>query len=294
MKRIVQCVPNFSEGRNKDVVDAIAAEMKVEGANLIDVNMDSSYNRCVLTLVGEPEAVAEALFRACAKATELIDMNHQSGAHPRIGASDVFPFIPLRNLTIEDCIPIANQLGQRIATELKIPVYMYESAAKIPARAKLGDVRRGDYEGLREEMHLPERKPDYGDAVLHPTAGAIAIGVRGPLVPFNINLNTADVSIAKKIAQTFREAKGGYRDARAIGMKVEGKDICQVSTMINYQYAPLHRILEMVRSEAARYGVTVLGSEIIGLVPRDALMQAADFYLQLEGFEQKQILEEYL
>ena len=294
MTKILECVPNFSEGRRQDVIDQIIEATKVEGAKLIDINTDTSFNRTVLTLVGEPEAVLKAVFQSCKKATELIDMNVQSGQHPRIGATDVIPFIPVQNMTMEECVELANELGNKISSELNIPIYMYESAAKIPSRKKLGDVRKGDYEGLKEEIENPERHPDYGAPVMHPTAGATAIGVRDALIAFNINLGTNDVKIAKKIANTFREARGGFKDARAIGVSVEDKNIVQVSTMINPKVLPLHRVLEMVKSEASRYGVNVTGSEVISLLPRKALMDAGEFYLRLEGFEINQVLEENL
>ena len=296
MKRIVECIPNFSEGRNQAVIDAISeAASSVEGAKLINVNVDPSYNRCVHTIVGEPEAVIEATFRACRKAVELIDMNRHKGEHPRIGAIDASPFVPVEGVTLDDCVEFANILGKRVAEELKVPVYLYEKAAKRPERVKLQNIRHPEYEGLKDLIGLPEWKPDYGEPVMHPTAGAMPLGVRGPMIAFNITLGTPDVRIAKKIAQSFREVKGGYTDARAIGVYVKERDATQVSCMINYKIVPLYRIIEMVRSEARRYGVPVIGTEVCGMIPRDALMDCCEYYMQLENFDRhKQTLEELL
>ena len=296
MSKIVECIPNFSEGRNQEVIDAIAAAASnVPNARLINVNVEPSYNRCVLTIVGEPQAVIDATFNACKKAVELIDMNKHHGEHPRIGAINASPFVPVRDVTLEDCVQYANILGKRVADELKVPVYLYEKAARRPERVKLQNIRHPEYEGLKELIHLPEWKPDFGDPVMHPTAGAMPLGVRGPLVAFNISLGTSDVKIAKKIAQSFREAKGGYQDARAMGVYVKERDIVQVSCMINYQIVPLYRIIEMVRSEARRYGVAVIGTDVCGMISKEALMDCCEYYMQLENFDRHmQILEDLL
>ena len=295
-EKIVECIPNFSEGRNQAVIDAISqAASSVEGARLINVNVEPSYNRCVHTIVGNPDAVIEATFRACAKAVELIDMNKHKGEHPRIGAIDASPFVPVRTVTLEDCVEYANRFGQRVAQELKVPVYLYEAAARKPERVKLQNIRHPEYEGLKDLIGLPEWKPDFGEPVLHPTAGAMPLGVRGPMVAFNISLSTPDVKIAKKIAQSFREAKGGYKDARAIGVYVQDRNITQVSCMINYQVVPLYRIIEMVRSEARRYGVSVIGTDVCGMISREALMDCCEYYMQLENFDRHaQVLEELI
>lgn len=295
-EKIVECIPNFSEGRNQAVIDAISqAASSVEGARLINVNVEPSYNRCVHTIVGNPDAVIEATFRACAKAVELIDMNKHKGEHPRIGAIDASPFVPVRNVTLEDCVEYANRLGQSVAQELKVPVYLYEAAARKPERVKLQNIRHPEYEGLKDLIGLPEWKPDFGEPVLHPTAVAMPLGVRGPMVAFNISLSTPDVKIAKKIAQSFREAKGGYKDARAIGVYVQDRNITQVSCMINYQLVPLYRIIEMVRSEARRYGVSVIGTDVCGMISREALMDCCEYYMQLENFDRHaQVLEELI
>lgn len=293
MAKLVECVPNFSEGRRPEVIDTIVAEVRKHAAvKLLDVKPDASHNRVVVTFVGEPQAVKQAAFDACAKAAELIDMEKHRGEHPRIGATDVIPFIPVSEVTLEECVQLADELGAEIADKLNIPVYLYEAAAKTPARKNLPDVRKGQYEGLKQEISKPERQPDYGPAKMHPTAGATVVGARQFLIAYNINLNTSDVMIAKKIANTIREAKGGYRYVRAMGVMLEERNIAQVSiNMLDYTGTPLHRVFETVKSEAARYGVNVIGSEIVGLTPLQALLDAAEFYLQFEGFDRKQVLE---
>ncbi len=298
MSKLVECVPNFSEGRRPEVIEAIAAEVRnVPNVKLLDVKADASHNRVVVTFVGEPQAVKQAAFNACKKATELIDMEKQRGEHPRIGATDVIPFIPVKNMTMEECVQLADELAQEIAEKLEIPVYLYEEAAKIPTRKALPDIRKGQYEGLKAEISKPERQPDYGPARMHPTAGATVVGARQFLIAYNINLDTSDVHIAKKIANCIREAKGGYRYVRAMGVSVQvgGRDIAQVTiNMVNYNGTPLFRVFETVKSEAARYGVNIIGSEIIGLTPMQALLDVAEFYLRLDGFDRKQVLEDNL
>lgn len=298
MSKLVECVPNFSEGRRPEVIEAITAEVKnIPGVKLLDVKADASHNRVVVTFVGEPQAAKQAAFNACKKAAELIDMEKHHGEHPRIGATDVIPFIPVKNMTMEECVQLADELAQEIAEKLEIPVYLYEEAAKIPARKSLPDIRKGQYEGLKTEISKPERQPDYGPARLHPSAGATVVGARQFLIAYNINLDTSDVQIAKKIANCIREAKGGYRYVRAMGVNVQvgGRDVAQVTiNMVNYQGTPLFRVFETVKSEAARYGVNVIGSEIIGLTPMQALLDVAEFYLRLDGFDRKQVLEDNL
>ena len=298
MSKLVECVPNFSEGRRPEVIEAITAEVKnIPGVKLLDVKADASHNRVVVTFVGEPQAAKQAAFNACKKAAELIDMEKHHGEHPRIGATDVIPFIPVKNMTMEECVQLADELAQEIAEKLEIPVYLYEEAAKIPARKALPDIRKGQYEGLKTEISKPDRQPDYGPARLHPSAGATVVGARQFLIAYNINLDTSDVQIAKKIANCIREAKGGYRYVRAMGVSVQvgGRDVAQVTiNMVNYQGTPLFRVFETVKSEAARYGVNVIGSEIIGLTPMQALLDVAEFYLRLDGFDRKQVLEDNL
>lgn len=245
MAKIVEFIPNFSEGRDQSVVDAIsAAASSVEGAKLINVNVDPSYNRCVHTIVGEPEAVLEAAFRTCKVAVELIEMDKHSGEHPRMGAIDASPFVPVSDITLEECVELANRLGERVYAELKVPVFLYEKAARRADHVKLQDIRKPEYEGLKECMGTGIFVPDIGEAVMHPTAGAMPLGVRDPMAAFNITLNTNDVTIAKKIAQTFRAARGGFDEVRAIGVYVKERDLVQVSTMINYKIVPLYRIIE--------------------------------------------------
>ena len=295
MGKLVECVPNFSEGRRPEVIAAIVNEVKnVQGVTLLNVNSDASHNRTVVTFVGDPQAAKQAAFNACAKAAELIDMQQHQGAHPRVGATDVIPFIPVSDITMEECVQLANELGQEIGEKLNIPVYLYEAAAKTPARIKLPDVRKGEYEGLKTAITTPERQPDYGPAHM-PAAGATVVGARQFLIAYNINLSTSDVTIAKKIATSIREAKGGYKYCRAMGVMIEERNMAQVTiNMVDYTSTPLHRVFETVKSEAARYGVSIIGSEIVGMVPLQALIDTADFYLRLEGFERKQVLEENL
>ncbi|CVK18747.1 glutamate formimidoyltransferase [Sporomusa sphaeroides] len=294
MSKLVECVPNFSEGRRPEVIAAIVEEVKkVAGVSLLNVNSDASHNRTVVTFVGEPQAAKLAAFKACAKAAELIDMEQHQGEHPRVGATDVIPFIPVSEVTMEECVELANELGREIAEKLDIPVYLYEAAAKLPARVKLPDVRKGEYEGLKTAITSPERQPDYGPARMHPTAGATVVGARQFLIAYNINLSTSDVNIAKKIAGSIREAKGGYKYCRAMGVMIEDRNMAQVTiNMVDYTGTPLHRVFETVKSEAARYGVSVIGSEVVGMIPLQALIDTADFYLRFEGFERKQVLEE--
>ncbi len=294
MKQIVECVPNFSEGRRQDVIDSIVAAMKlVPGVHILDCQSDLDHNRSVVTIIGPPQAVVESAFQGIAAAAELIDMNHHRGGHPRMGATDVVPFVPVRGVPMEDCVALARQLGERVGSELEIPVYLYESAATRPERCNLADVRRGEYEGLKAEIAVdPDRAPDFGPAAMG-SAGATAIGARPPLVAFNVYLNTADVAPAQAIAKAVRHSSGGLRFVKALGLLVEGQ--AQVSmNLTDFRRTPIHRALEMVRVEAARYGLSVTRSEVVGLVPARALFDAADFYLQLDGFSLDQILENRL
>lgn len=293
MDRIVQCIPNFSEGRRQEVIEQIVATLEaVSGVRVLDVQSDLDHNRSVVTMVGEAEAVAEAAFRAVARAAELIDMDHHRGGHPRLGATDVIPFVPIRGITMAECVKLAHKLGRRIGEVLGIPVYFYEEAATRPERCNLADVRRGEYEQLKEEITHPDRVPDFGPAVLG-SAGATAIGARPPLIAFNVYLNTADVAPAKTIARTVRHSSGGLRFVKALGLTVEGQ--AQVSmNLTDYRKTPIHRVLEMIRSEAARYGLAITRSEVVGLLPEEALVDAARFYLQLRDFSPEQILENRL
>jgi glutamate formiminotransferase len=294
MEQIVECVPNFSEGRRQDVVDRLARAMaQAAGVRVLSVQSDTDHNRTVVTAVGAPQAVLEGAFQAISAAAELIDMNHHRGQHPRMGATDVVPFVPVRGVTLEDCIALARQLGERVGRELGIPVYLYEAAATRPDRRDLADVRRGEYEGLAADIATnPERLPDFGPAALGP-AGATAIGARLPLIAFNVYLNTGDVAAARAIARAVRGSSGGLRNVKALGLLVEGQ--AQVSmNLTDYSSTPIHRVVEMIRSEAARHGLTIARSEVVGLLPAQALYDAAQSYLQLHGFSSDQILENWL
>ena len=295
--KLVECVPNFSEGRRPEVLDAILGEMTaVDGVRLLDSEMDADHNRAVVTIVGEPEAVLEGVFRGMAKAAETIDLTTHEGEHPRMGATDVVPFVPVKGVTMDECVELARQLGERVGRELEIPVFLYESAARRPERQNLAKVRKGQFEGLRDEIGTnPEREPDFGPNRIHPTAGVTAIGARPFLVAYNINLGTTDLSVAKSIAKAIRHSSGGLRHVKAMGFAIKDRNIVQVSiNMVNFKGTPLFRVFEMVRSEAERYGVPVIGSEVVGLVPVDALVDCAEFYLRLEDFQRDQVLENRL
>jgi glutamate formiminotransferase len=291
---IVQCVPNFSNGRDPAVVDAIIEAMKVPGVYLLDREMDGDHNRSVITLVGDRESIAEAAIRGAGKAAELIDLNLHQGAHPRIGAADVIPFIPIEGVSLEDCVLIARHVGQEIWKRFHIPVYLYESAATTPARQNLEDIRRGQFEGLRDDIVVnPARKPDFGEAQLHPTAGATVVGARKALIAYNVFLNTSDVGIAKKIAKAIRFSSGGLRYVKGNGFEVRG--MAQVSmNLTDFEQTPIARVFEFVKREAARYGVIPVSSEIVGLIPKKALEQAAEWFLQVENFDSSMILESRL
>ena len=293
MQKLLQCIPNFSEGQRPEIIEQIADAVRaVEDVRLLGVSPNGDHNRTVLTFVGPPDAVAEAAFQTTRKAVELIDMRTQHGEHPRIGAMDVVPFVPISGMTMADAVEVANAVGKRIATELQVPVYLYAAAATTPARKRLPDVRQGQYEGLQESITLPERKPDFGEPRMHPTAGAIAVGARPPLIAFNVNLGTSNLSIAKTIAKGLRESSGGLMNVQALGVDLAEQGIVQVSmNLLDYTRTPIHRAYELVRIEAERHGVAVVGSEIIGLVPLDALLGVVDFYLRLSDVTRNQVLE---
>jgi len=294
MTQLIECIPNFSEARRPEVIDQIVAAItSVEGARLLDRSSDLDHNRTVLTFAGPPEVVEEAAFRAIKTAAELIDLDQHTGAHPRIGATDVCPFVPLSDVSMEECIAIAHRLGQRVGSELSIPVYLYEAAATRPERANLENIRKGQYEGLKIEIESdPNRKPDFGPSKL-PKAGATVIGARNPLIAFNIYLTTDDVSIAKKIAKAVRQSSGGLRYVKGLGLLVDGR--AQVSmNLTNFHDTPIARVVEFVRREAQRYAVGIHHSELVGLIPQEALVDAAVWYTQLDQFSQEQILESRL
>src|SRR5579872_2091540 len=294
MSTLVECVPNFSEGRDKSKVDAIVDAMKMPGVYLLDREMDSDHNRCVITLVGEREAIQEAAIRGVGKASELIDLTTHTGAHPRMGAADVVPFIPIEGVTLEDCVAMAKRVGAEIAKRFAIPVYLYEAAATSPERQNLENIRRGQFEGIRDEIAKhPARKPDFGEARVHPTAGATVVGARKALIAYNVFLNTPDADIAKKVAKAVRYSSGGLRFVKGAGFLVRG--LAQVSmNLTDFEQTPIHRVFEFVKREAARYGVAPVSSEIVGLVPKAALEQAAEWFLQVEHFDSSLILENRL
>jgi glutamate formiminotransferase/formiminotetrahydrofolate cyclodeaminase len=294
MSTLVECVPNFSEGRDKAKVDAIVDAMKVDGLYLLDREMDADHNRCVITLVGEREPIQEAAIRGVGKAAELIDLTKHQGAHPRMGAADVVPFIPIDGVTIEDCVAMARNVGEQIWTRYQIPVYLYEAAATSPERQNLENIRRGQFEGIRADIATnPARKPDFGEARVHPTAGATVVGARKFLIAYNVFLNTADVEIAKKIAKAVRFSSGGMRFVKGAGFLVRG--LAQVSmNLTDFEQTPVHRVFEVVKREAVRYGVVPVSSEIVGLIPKKALEAAAEWFLQMENFDSSLILENRL
>jgi glutamate formiminotransferase len=297
MKRLVECVPNFSEGRQIAKVDAIVNAMRaVPGVHVLDRESDADHNRSVVTLAGEPEAIREAAVRGVGKAAELIDLTRQTGAHPRIGATDVVPFIPIEGVTIEDCVALANAAGREIWERYHIPVYFYEAAARSPERVNLENIRRGQFEGLREEvLRNPQRAPDIGEPRLHSTAGATVVGARKFLIAYNINLNTPDLDIAKRIAKTIRFSSGGMPCVKAMGVDLRARNLAQVSmNLTDFEQTPIHRVFETVKREAGRLGVGIVGSEIVGLIPRRAIEMTAEFYLQVENFSPAQVLENRL
>lgn len=294
MERIVECVPNFSEGRKAEVVRALVeAVEEVVGALVLGTHVDTDHNRSVITFVAPPETIVEAAVRVVGRAAELIDLNAHAGQHPRMGACDVLPFVPVRGITVEECVALAHEAGRRIWEELGVPIYFYESAAKRPERRNLADVRRGGFELLREEIATrPERAPDVGAARIHPTAGACIVGVRPLLIAYNITLNTRDLSIAKQIARRVRERDGGLLHLKALGFELESRGVVQVSmNLTSYDVTNLHDALEAVRREAERLGVEVIASEIVGLVPQAALDRAAAHFLKLENYSHDLVLE---
>lgn len=296
MDKLIECIPNFSEGRRSEVIDALTAAVRAhqaDGVRLLDVMPDADHNRVVITFLGPPGPVLEAAFDACRTASEHIDLETHRGSHPRIGATDVVPLVPVRRATMSECVDLARGLGARIASELGVPVYLYEEAARRPDRRSLVAIRRGQYEGLKTAVALdPDRAPDFGPARLHPSAGATVVGARWPLIAYNVNLATADLEVAKEIARTVRESSGGLPSVRAIGLSLAERGLTQVSmNLTNYHETPVHVAFEAVRREAAARGVEVVESEVVGLVPAEALAQAAARYLRLVGFQPKQLLE---
>lgn len=292
MQQIIQCVPNFSEGRDLEKIEQIVSSFRgKEGVKLLDYSNDPDHNRCVVTVVGEMEPLKRAVVEAVGKAIELIDMTKHEGQHPRMGAVDVIPFIPIKGTTMDECVTLSKEVASLIYETYNMPIFLYEKSAKTPARENLATLRKGQFEGMFEKVKEEAFIPDYGTEV-HPTAGIVAIGARMPLVAFNINLDTPNVELANKIAKNVRHLSGGLRYCKAIGIEMEDRGITQVSmNMTDFTKTPLYRAFELVKIEARRYGVSVIGSEIIGLVPMDALIGTAEYYLGIEAFSYDQVLE---
>lgn len=292
-QQIVECVPNFSEGRNQAVIQRITATIAACGCRILDVSADASHNRCVVTFIGSPQQVEEAAFQATKEASVLIDMEKHRGEHPRIGATDVIPFVPVQGVTMDQCIEMARRVGKRIGEELRIPVYLYANAATRPDRRRLPDIRKGEYEGLKEAIKTdPDRYPDFGPAELHPRAGATAVGARPPLIAFNVNLNTSDVSVARAIARAIRESSGGLPHVQAKGIYIEETGCAQVTmNLLDYRSTPIHVVVERIAEEAQVRGTSINDSEIVGLVPLDALLDVASHFLKLKSLSRNQILD---
>lgn len=297
MAKLIECVPNFSVSKEKDeaVFQALVdTANSVAGCTTIDVQTDGNHNRCVFTIVGSPEGIQEVAFQLTKKATELIDMTKHQGQHPRMGATDVIPFIPTMDVTIEECVEISKKVAERIWNELKVPSYLYEESASRPERKNLAACRKGQFEGMPERLKEPDWAPDFGEREIHPTAGVIAIGARIPLIAYNINLDTPDLEVAKKIANSIRSAKGGFAACKAIGVMLEERNVAQVSmNLVNTDVTPIFYVFEMVRALADRYGARIIGSELVGLCPGKALLDCAEFYLKLENFNYRTQVMEY-
>jgi glutamate formiminotransferase / 5-formyltetrahydrofolate cyclo-ligase len=293
---IIESIPNVSEGRRADIVKALADSIRaVPGARLLDHSSDASHNRSVFTLTGDAPALKDAILALVGVAAETIDLREHRGEHPRLGAVDVIPFVPIEGVTMAECVALARDVGAAIAERFRIPVYLYEEAATQPSRRNLEDIRRGEFEGLGAKMASGGWAPDFGPSTPHPSAGATVIGARMPLIAYNVNLNTDRLDVAKKIAAAIRHSSGGLRYVKAMGVRIEERNIAQVSmNLTNHEKTPIFRVFEMVKREAERYGVSILESEVVGLVPAAALTRAAEFYLQLEGFSDDQVLERKL
>ncbi|HXH28494.1 MAG TPA: glutamate formimidoyltransferase, partial [Candidatus Polarisedimenticolia bacterium] len=293
---IIESVPNFSEGRRTGVIDTIVAAVRASGpVRVLDLSSDPDHNRSVLTLAGEPTAVLGGLEALVAACVESIDLREHRGRHPRMGAVDVIPLVPVQDITMADCAQLARRLGETLARRHDLPVYLYEEAATAEHRRDLAAIRKGEFEGFPEKMRDPRWRPDFGPDHVHPTAGCVAVGARPFLIAYNINLTTADLEVARRIARAIRHSSGGLRYVKAMGVMLEERGCAQVSiNMTDFRHTPLHRVFEMVRSEAERHGVGIAGSEIVGLVPEDALLTAAEFYLRLEDFDPARVLERRL
>lgn len=293
MKKIVECVPNFSEGRDLDKLEKILEPFRgQEGVKLLDYQNDEDHNRAVVTVVGEPDPLKTAVIEAMGVAVEVIDMRRHQGQHPRMGAVDVVPFIPVKNISLEETIEISRDVAAQAADRYDLPIYLYEKSASKPERQNLAAIRKGQFEGMAEKISRPEWKPDFGPNHIHPSAGVTAVGARMPLVAYNVNLDTNNLDIADKIAKQVRHLSGGLRYCKAIGIELKDRGMVQVSmNMTDYTKTALYRVFELIKIEARRYGVNVAGSEIVGLVPMEALTDTAAYYLGLEDFSMKQVLE---
>lgn len=297
MTKIIESVPNISEGRDSTIIEACVDQVRnTPGCILLDYSSDPSHNRTVITYMGSPEACEEASVKLAKKAVELIDLTKHTGEHPRMGCVDVMPFIPIKDTSMDDCIELAKRVGERIAAEADLPVFLYEKSATAPHRQNLAKIRKGGFEGMAEKVKDPDWIPDFGGQRIHPTGGALCVGARPPLIAYNINLGTDNLEIATKIGKIIREAGGGLRCVKAMGVMLEERNIAQVSiNMTDFTVTPLHRVTELVRNEAARYGVSVIGTELIGLAPMRALIDAAEYYLQIEEFDPAvQVIENHL
>ena len=291
--RLIECVPNISEGRRREVAESIAFAADGPGRKVIDLSMDPDHNRSVITIVGEPDGLLEGVLALTREASDLIDLNVHRGEHPRMGAVDVIPFIPVRGVTMADCIDLSHRIGERIAADLKIPVYLYEESARSEARRNLATIRKGEFEGFAEKIMRPEWRPDFGVAKIHPTAGVVAVGAREFLIAYNVDLATSDLSVAKEIARAVRCSSGGLRYVKALGFPLAERGIVQVSmNLTNFKKTPILRVFDLVKREAERRGVMVIGSEIVGMLPRRALYDVAQMALHIRGFSDDLILED--
>jgi len=299
MAKLVECIPNFSVSKEQDPATfqgLVDVANSVPGCTVLDVQTDGNHNRCVFTMVGSPAAIEEVAFRLTKKATETIDMTKHTGQHPRMGATDVIPFVPTMDMTVAECVEMSKRVAERIWNELEVPSFLYEDSASAPHRTNLAACRKGQFEGMNEKLQQPEWAPDYGERKIHPTAGIIAIGARMPLIAYNINLDTPDIEIANKIAKAIRASSGGFKYCKAIGVKLEERNVAQVSmNLVNYEGTPIYYAFEMVRALADRYGARIIGSELVGLTPAKALLDCAEYYLKLENFDaHKQCMEYHL
>lgn len=296
LAKIIESVPNISEGRRKDVLDRILKHIDgVPDTRILDVKPDADHNRTVISLAGSAEGLKTQLLRLYEICVREIDLRQHQGEHPRAGSVDVTPFIPIKNVSMEDCAALARDLGSSVAEKFQIPVYLYEFAASAEHRRDLAKIRKGEFEGFPDKIKLPEWKPDFGPDTVHPSAGITVIGARMPLIAFNVNLATSDIDIANRIAKAMRHSSGGFRFVKAMGVVLQERNIVQVSmNLTDYKKTPVYRVVEAIRREAARYGVNVIGSELIGLIPAEALFDVADYYLQMEDFQQTQVLENKL